>query len=240
MYRPSHASSLLLLALLVGLSACVSGSLVVNKPKSPQVNQAVTELWERDLQRVAQSGDWILTRSYSLVGDVIAATTSGESVSHASIYDAERGTIIEAIRPVVREVPLATLLARNRYVVIVRPVGLTKEQRLESVARARSTVGTAFDLWGLIGLGSRDRFYCTELVVWASRLKEKSIVITPSSLLEYGETIYFSGARDSRMVQSVARASEELIARREADRDRAVRVAQRTNGTDPALVLAAQ
>jgi uncharacterized protein YycO len=218
---------LAVLPVLTGLSACTGGSLVVNKPKSPRVNQAVTTLWERDLHRVAQSGDWILSRSYSLVGDVITAATFGESISHASIYDAERRTIIEAIQPVVREVPLAKLLARNRYVVIVRPIGLTREQRLQSVERARATVGTTFDYAGIVGLGRADRFYCSELLVWASRLVAKSLIITPSSLFEYGETIYFSGTRDDRMVQSAALASEVLIARRQAEQDQTTRVAQR-------------
>jgi hypothetical protein len=63
---------------------------------------------------VARSGDWILTRSYSKTGDAIVGLTSGESFSHASLYDAERETIIEAVSPVVHEVPLEKLLARNR------------------------------------------------------------------------------------------------------------------------------
>jgi uncharacterized protein YycO len=228
MARRTHTSALLLgLTLLVALSACHHGSLVVDKPKSARVNQAVTALWEQDLRRVAKSGDWILTRSYSLVGDVITAATFGESISHASIYDAERGTIIEATQPIVREVPLRNLLARNRYVVIVRPTGLTEQERLESVERARSTVGTTFDFAGLFGLGRDDRFYCSELVVWASRLKAKNLIISPASLLEYGETVYFSGVRDDRRLQSAALASEVLIARRQVEE--ATRVAATPN-----------
>ncbi len=197
----------LLIVLTALLSAC-SGSLVHTKPASPEINDSITALWAKDIARVARSGDWILTRSYSKTGDAIVAVTLGESFSHVAIYDAERGTAIEAIRPVVREVPLASLLHRNRYAVIVRPVGATAKDGLAAVAKARSVLGAEFDHLGLIGLDDDERFYCSELIAWASEVPNTPLVVTPAHLFERGELIYLSGARDEEQLQAAAMAIE--------------------------------
>lgn len=207
-------TSLSLLALLLA-TACTSGSLVVDKPTDLTVNREVDAMWIRDIRRVARSGDWILSRSYSMTGDMVTATTIGESLSHASIYDAERGTIIEAINPVVREVPLESLVARNRYLVVVRPSGLTERQQLASVARARAQVGAAFDYGGLFGFDDPAEFYCSELVAWAANVRHGEVVVSPANLFDLGEAIYFSGARDDQATQRAAAASRELVAERE-------------------------
>tara|TARA_R110002096_G_scaffold44526_13_gene120559 strand:+ start:156017 stop:156589 length:573 start_codon:yes stop_codon:yes gene_type:complete len=188
-------------------------------PKSAVVNDSITELWARDIRRVAQSGDWILTRSYSKAGDAIVAVTLGESFSHASIYDAERGTIIEAIDPVVREVPLESLLRRNRYAVIVRPVNATPEAGQQALARARSVLGAKFDHLGLIGVDDDEQFYCSELIAWASEIDDVPRIVTPAELFERGEVIYLSGARDEEQLQAAALASSRLSAERVAARD---------------------
>ena len=208
----------LIAMLLLSTTAC-SGSLVHTKPKSAAVNDSITELWARDIRRVAQSGDWILTRSYSKAGDAIVAVTLGESFSHASIYDAERGTIIEAIDPVVREVPLESLLGRNRYAVIVRPPNTTPEQGQRALARARSVLGAKFDHLGLIGVNDDEQFYCSELVAWASNIDDVPLIVTPAELFERGELIYLSGARDEEQLQAAAVASSHRAAERVAARD---------------------
>lgn len=189
---------------LAALAACGAPSIVHTKPADPALNRAVTAMWARDISRVARDGDWILTRSYSAIGDVIAYGTFGPEISHASIYDAQRGTAIEAVASGVREVPLARLLERNRTAIIVRPYGLDERARRASVLRARSMIGRAFDSAGLFGIDSEERFYCSELVVWASGLDIDALVITPASLVDHGEVIYLSGNRDSVELQEVA------------------------------------
>jgi len=206
-------SPIAVLSLTLLSAACGAGSVVVEKPKSEEVNRAVTNLWADDVRRVAQTGDWILTRSYSLTGDAIAFTTPGESLSHASVYDAESETVIEAISGGVREVPLDHLLHRNRYAIVVRPYDRSEAQRRHSVVRARSTIGADFDYLGLFGFSSETSYYCSELVLWAAGFPERATVITPSSLMNYGETIYFSGTRDDAQMQSAAFAREKLAAR---------------------------
>ncbi len=179
-------------------------SLYRKKPASPVVNDAITAMWSKDIKEHAQSGDWILTRSYSAIGDVIAIGSGGEEISHAVIYDAERGTVIEAITPKVREVPLEELLARNRIAIVVRPNGTTHASRRASVARARGAVGSKFDYTGLFGISSGSKFYCSELVVWASGVERGDFVVTPASLLKRGEVLYLSGVRDDALVQRTA------------------------------------
>lgn len=209
----THRSIAIVLVLIAsaagGLGAC-SGSLVHQKPQSAELNQSMTDMWARDIHRVARSGDWILTRSYSSAGDAIVGVTLGESFSHAVLYDAERGTVIEAIKPVVREVPLEDLLARNRYAVVVRPVGASVESGQASLARARSVLGASFDYSGMLGLDDPDKFYCSELVAWASEIEHDHRIITPAELYDEAEVIYLSGARDEREVQLAAQVVREL------------------------------
>lgn len=194
------------------LSGCGAGSLVHQRPTSAESNREVTQMWLRDIKRTARTGDWILTRSYSLNGDLIVAGSGGESISHSSIYDARTGTIIEAVRPSIREVPLEALLDRNRVAIVVRPTGLSESERIASVERARTKVGTEFDTAGLFGFGDDSRFYCSELLYWASRIDgDKPFVITPASLMEYGELIYYSGSRDTSQIQNVAHSQRERL-----------------------------
>jgi uncharacterized protein YycO len=198
---------ILLVALVVG-SGCSAGSVMVKRPTDARVNREVTVLWAKDVHRVARTGDWILTRSYSLIGDAITATTGGESVSHASIYDARTGTIIESVGSGVREVPLEELLDRNRHAIVVRPAGMTHDERVASVDRARSALGVGFDYAGLVGIDRGDRFYCSELIYWAADLEartgQRPRIVTPSGLIRHGEVVYYSGARDDEHIQYVA------------------------------------
>jgi uncharacterized protein YycO len=201
--------SALLLALATATATGCSHSVLVHRPKDAQVDKALTKMWTSEIQRVAQDGDWLLVRSYASVGDAIVVLTSGEEISHAAMYDGKTGTVIEAITPAVREIPLEDLVARNRYVIVVRPQG-TAAQKRASVMRARSTLGTGFDLRGMFGVADRaDRFYCSELVYWAGGVADKDaddhFIITPVSLIDHGEVVYFSGRRDDAQLQRVAR-----------------------------------
>lgn len=191
----------------LGTSACAN-SVLVKRPKDPVIDQALTSMWTEELRRVAQDGDWFLVRSYAGVGDAIVVLTGGEEITHAAMYDGKTGTVIEAITPVIREISLESLVARNRYIILVRGRGTPAEKRL-AVERARSTLGTGFDLRGMFGVADRsDRFYCSELVYWASDLgkhdKKSHFIITPASLMNHGEVVYFSGRRDDAQLQRAA------------------------------------
>lgn len=195
-----------------GLSACSAPSVVVKRPTDPTTDQAVTAMWTTEIASTARDGDWILTRAYALVSDGIAAAQSvggGESLSHASIYDAEHGTVIEAIGSGVREIPLSQLVGRNHYVIVVRPSNMTAAEQHEAVLRARTKLGAKFDITGMFGVDNKDEYYCSELVYWASQTEARGFarerVVTPSDLMKFGEVIYWSGKRDDTQVMGIAR-----------------------------------
>jgi uncharacterized protein YycO len=202
-------TALLISALTLSTTAACSHSVMVHRPQDADVDKALTKMWTSEIARVAQDGDWLLVRSYASVGDAIVVLTSGEEISHAAMYDGKTGTVIEAITPAVREIPLEELVGRNRYLIVVRPRGTAAEKRA-SVMRARSAIGTEFDLRGMFGVADRkDRFYCSELVYWAGGVADQDtdehFIITPVSLIEHGEVVYFSGRRDDAQLQRVAR-----------------------------------
>lgn len=205
--------ALIAVALVVAATGCHEPrSVLVKRPESTSVDTAVTAMWSHEIHNVAQDGDWILTRSYYMIADAIAKTTSGVDLSHASIYDAKRDTIIEAVGSGVREIPLADLVQRNHYVIVVRPNHMTAAERARSVERARSRIGTQFDKAGLFGFDSPDKLYCSELVWWAAqgelRTGDQHRVITPSDLMAYGHVVYWSGQRTDEQVMDLAMARD--------------------------------
>lgn len=206
--QPRHALvAAALIASLVAQGGCYHGSLYADRPKDKLVDQAIDQLWADEIRKVARDGDWILSRSLTPQGDFITTISPGEKFSHASIVDVERGTIVEAITPSVREIPLEELMARNRYVVVLRPYGLDADASKAALELARSQIGVEFDLYGFLAYQEPDKWYCTELVYWASGFEEragKQVVIFPSELLAYGEVVYYSGRRDDVQVQHLA------------------------------------
>jgi hypothetical protein len=185
------------------VAACSAPSVLVKRPTDRPGDAAVTALWADEIRRVAEPGDWILSRSYSFTGDLIVLGTGGEDLTHASIYDAERAVVIEAVPPVVREIPLEKFLHRNHHVLLVRP-HRSPEQRRGAIARARTKLGVRFDYSGLFGLEDPARFYCSELVAWASGAPATNGVLAPSDLFAYGQVVYVSGARTSPQLQALA------------------------------------
>jgi len=207
MRSSSRVVAAVVLAVLAA-SGCWHGSLYASRPKDRLVDDAINKLWADDIRRVARDGDWILSRSLTPQGDMISwVTLEGEKFSHASMVDVTHGTVIEAITPVVREIPLEELMARNWYVVVVRPTGLSAEDSKVALDRARSQLGVEFDLWGFVGFQEQSKWYCTELVYWASGLVEKKgtqVILFPNELMDVGEVVYYSGRRDDRQVQAIA------------------------------------
>lgn len=183
-------------------------SVMVKRPQDKNLDSAITAMWSHEIHNVAQDGDWILTRSYYMVADGISVMTRGEDLSHASIYDAQKDTIIEAVGDGVREIPLSELIQRNHYVIVVRPRAMSAAERRHSVNRARSRIGTPFDTAGLFGIDQKDAVYCSELVWWAAqgelRTGDEHTVITPSELMKYGEVVYWSGKRSDTQIQALA------------------------------------
>ena len=194
--------------LLVVAAGCSRPSVLVQRPADTQVDAAVTAMWTDEIGKVGRDGDWILSRAYYLTSGMITVGTGGEDLSHASMYDAEKGTVIEAVSAGIREIPLAEFIERNHYVVLVRPANMSAGDQREALDRARGKLGEKFDVGGMFGIDHQDRFYCSELVYWASQTESRSgtreIVVTPSDLMKYGEVIYWSGKRDDPQVMAIA------------------------------------
>jgi uncharacterized protein YycO len=198
-------SALLVLTLL--LASCYHGSLYASRPKDKAVDEAITKMWADEIRKIARDGDWIISRSLTWEGDMIATLVGGEQYSHASVIDVTHGTIVEATTPMVREIPLEQLMARNWYVVLLRPNDMTAEEAKASLELQRAQVGKPFDLYGFIGYPEEDKWYCSELVYWASGMEEKHgkhVVILPRQLLKYSQVLYYSGRRDDHQVQEIA------------------------------------
>ncbi len=211
MFRPLRTA--VLAASLVGaclaLAGCYTGSLAAERPKDKRVDVAISQMWADDIRRIARDGDWVLSRSLTWEGDTISFLTGDEQFSHASLVDITHDSIIEATTPEVREIPLEQLMQRNRYVVVVRPTGVSAERARQSVALARAQIGIGFDLWGFIGYEDPDKWYCSELNFWASGMEErhsKEVVLMPKDMMNYGEVIYYSGRRDDPQIQALAAA----------------------------------
>ncbi|MBA3395802.1 MAG: hypothetical protein H0T89_24370 [Deltaproteobacteria bacterium] len=197
------------LLIVTSLAGCTSTkSVMVHRPTDTTADAAITRMWAHEIEGVARDGDWLLSRSYYAVGDLIALTTPGEDLSHASIYDARRRTVVESIGSGVREIPIADFLARNHYVIVLRPSNMTAIDQRQALLRARAKVGAAFDIGGMFGVDNPQAFYCSELVYWASQTEARSgrseIVVTPSDLMKYGEVIYWSGKRDDSQLVQIA------------------------------------
>jgi hypothetical protein len=211
-----------LLAAISISSACSARSRLIHRPDDARVDAAITAMWTAEIRRTARTGDWLLSRAYYLVSDLIVLGTSGEALSHGSIYDASRDTVIESIGSGVREIPLEQLVARNHLVLVVRPSNMTAADGRAAVARARTRIGAPFDATGMFGFDDPDRFYCSELVYWASQTAARTgsheRVVTPSDLMMYGEVISWSGVRDDAGVGELA-----TLRRRAAPRATATR-----------------
>lgn len=203
-----------LLPLLIALStaallaACSAKSPLIHRPTDPGVDSAISALWASEIRRVARDGDWILSRAYYATSDLIVLGTPGEDLSHGSMYDATKDTVIESVSSGVREIPLEKFVARNHLLIVVRPSHMSAADGRAALARARTQLGVAFDFAGMFGFDDPERFYCTELVYWASQTAARTgsheRVVTPPDLMKYGEVIYWSGKRDDAQVGEIA------------------------------------
>jgi hypothetical protein len=211
------ATLALALCALSTLSACSMKSHLIHRPADPSVDEAISALWTSEIRRVARDGDWLLSRAYYATSDLIALGTAGESLSHGSLYDATRGMVIESVGSGVREIPLEQFIQRNHLVIVVRPSNMTAAAGRDAVARARSKIGASFDATGMFGFDNPDKFYCTELVYWASQTAARTgsheRVVTPSDLMKYGEVIYWSGKRDDAQLGEIAAERRRAAAR---------------------------
>src|SRR5690242_8594952 len=101
--RTNAMRPLLALTLVAALGGCVyHGSMYADRPKNKAIDRAIDRMWAEEIRAVARDGDWILSRSLTPEGDMIATLVGGEQYSHASVVDVTHGTVVEATTPEVR------------------------------------------------------------------------------------------------------------------------------------------
>lgn len=204
----SALTSVTLAALLLSLAASgCSRSLVVARPEEKKLDDAYSTLFTEESLQHVQDGDIVLRRGYAVLSDIITFVTIGPAVSHAGIYDAETGTIIEAVDGGVTERTVPAYVGGSHRVVIVRP-RLSRADKRAAVVQARAAIGTPFDYSGFVGIDDPSRFYCSELVAWAYHAQARGFdggsLIAPGELAAFGDIVYDSGARGERPLMAVA------------------------------------
>jgi hypothetical protein len=205
----TRTGTTLLLAALAALSLAASGcsrSLVVARPEEKKLDDAYSQLFTEESLQNVQDGDIVLRRGYAVLSDIITFVTIGPKVSHAGIYDATTGTIIEAVDGGVTERTVPAYVGGSHRVVIVRP-HLSRQAKRAAVLQARGAIGTPFDYSGFVGLDNPSRFYCSELVAWAYHAQERGFdggsLIAPGELAAFGDIVYDSGERGARPLVAV-------------------------------------
>ncbi len=181
--------------LLVVIANLLTGSLryspsLLLQREPREVDDMLSLTLASELAQVAQTGDWLLAGTYTLLGDMIFVLDGGgRRLGHAAIYDGASKTVIEAVPPRVQEVSLLEFAKRNANVTVVRPRGISREHLREAIGRARSMIGAPFDYLGILGLEYPTRFFCTELIQKAYSLPGPRMV-WPRALLERGDVRY--------------------------------------------------
>lgn len=203
--RRSLPSFAVVLTTLWLASAC-SRSLLVARPQERRLDEAYAHLFTREAAHTVRDGDIVLRRGYAVLSDVITLVTGGPDVSHAGIFDATTGTVIEAVDSGVTERALTDFVSGSHRVVIIRPP-LSERERRAAVERARAEIGTGFDFSGFVGIDDPERFYCSELVAWAYHAEELGLetrgLVAPGDLVALGTAVYDSGERGTRPLVDV-------------------------------------
>jgi hypothetical protein len=176
------------------LSLTVSGCAVKPIHKRPQSLEVNLE----PVRAVIENGDWVVIRGITGPDNFIGSVTN-MPFSHASVYDLENDSVIEANSHGVHMTPLSEYLASASRVWILKPVWATKETRPLAVKEARDKVGRPYDFTGLIGLNLDDSYYCSELAIaaWRPFMGEAEVnpipqVISPGRLHHWGRVVYDS------------------------------------------------
>ena len=187
-----EAKRFALLALLsLSLVACATRSVVsrpANADGQAQMLQAIAAQGE--------PGDWLVIRGIHAT-DNLVASLSNQPLSHAAVFDPERGQVIEAEAIGVHATPLADFVGKSARLLLIKPQGATAETRAAAVAKARARIGRPYDFLGLVGLDQAERYYCSELALSvfprAVAGNPRPWVVPPGQLWHWGRIVYDSG-----------------------------------------------
>ena len=163
--------------------------------------EAETDSWLQVIQDRAGNGMWLITRGYHAGDDVVAIATAAP-LSHAAVLDFDKLQVIEAVGKGVVETDLKKFLREAHRMVLIEPNEWTSENGRTATTRACSRIGEGYDFLGTVGLPNDQRWYCSELAIWASGVKVDRIgpknVLHPKSMLKLGTVLFDSGQRDGQ------------------------------------------
>ena len=187
-----------LLFLLLSLCAGCGPTIILKKPSAAE-RATLNPEWIAQIQTVARSGDWLVVRGYKAPDNLVVAATN-IPLSHAAIYDADGGQVIEAIGEGVILTPLSDFVDSIHRVLVIRPKWWTPDRGMRAVEFAQSVVGKKYDFMGTVGGSVDDRYYCSELCVQAYRKHHESRdhlprVMEPGQMYLWGKILYDSGTR---------------------------------------------
>ncbi len=181
------------------LCAC-SGTRIHVEPPPDDVRLPQTAAWIDQIKAVGQPGDWLVIRGYKAADDLIVVATN-TPLSHAAMLDLERGEVIESVAEGVKVSTLQYFVDHAHRALLIRPRWAEPERGVTAIERARAAVGKGYDFTGLVGLSSKDRYYCSELCMYAwqpFQVERDRIprLIEPGHMFLWGTVLYDSGTRD--------------------------------------------
>lgn len=179
------------------LSACASDGVV--KPPDEEVRSEQTNAILKSVLAHAEPGDWLVSRGYK-ASDHLVAMATNTPLSHAALLDLERGTVIEADAHGIHATPIRDFIHHAHRVLLLRPLWANAQSRPVAVATARALLGKEYDFLGTIGLNDPQKFYCSELTVYAYRQfhtenDKLPVVVEPGQLYLWGSVLYDSRPR---------------------------------------------
>ncbi len=194
-------SPVMIATLLVGammFAGC--GPRILVKPPAEPLWSKQTQAWYAELRKQAQNGDWLVIRGYKQ-GDhgVVAATNI--PLSHVALLDLDQKLVIESNAKGVHKTPLRDFVHHAHRVLLIRPRWWTEKRGVEALQIGHSLVGKSYDWGGLIGVGSKDSYYCSELAVHVyhkhvTPQEHLPRVIEPGQMFLWGKVLWDSRPRN--------------------------------------------
>ena len=203
---------LVLVALaLAATTLAVAGAVLLNRntlesivtPPDEPLRSQQTDAWLEAVRGVSADGYWLVLRGYHATDNLVAAATN-QPFSHVAILDVGNDRVIEAMAEGVRTMDLRERLHESHHVMVMRPRWWNEASGQFAIAEAIAALDADYDLFGTVGLGSRESFYCSELALHIYRAQDGLIpaderipgVIEPGHMYLWGDIVYDSRWRN--------------------------------------------